>query len=230
MASEAAGLGGGGGGGKIRTRRCHPGPIKPYQQGRPQHQVRGSGLPSGLAGRGLAGGGTGGEAPWRPTWGGPEGPEKGPAEARPGRGCGGGSSGCGASDGKWAETGRCSPRTRVVRAASSQPSRAGAPPAGAWREQKSRACGARFFRFLAGRGVSGLLLTSSRGRWGGDVAGGPCASGLLVSCVSVLVGRELPRGKGAPGVGEGAVTQSGLTETQPGSAFLLSPAHVPSPV
>lgn len=29
---------GGGGGGKIRTRRCHRGPVKPYQQGRPQHQ------------------------------------------------------------------------------------------------------------------------------------------------------------------------------------------------
>lgn len=40
MASEAGGIGGGGGGGKIRTRRCHQGPVKPYQQGRPQHQVR----------------------------------------------------------------------------------------------------------------------------------------------------------------------------------------------
>ncbi|XP_047650556.1 nuclear pore complex protein Nup153 isoform X1 [Phacochoerus africanus] len=37
MASGAGGLGGGGGG-KIRTRRCHQGPIKPYQQGRQQHQ------------------------------------------------------------------------------------------------------------------------------------------------------------------------------------------------
>ncbi|XP_008144306.2 nuclear pore complex protein Nup153 isoform X1 [Eptesicus fuscus] len=37
MASEAGGIGGGGGG-KIRTRRCHQGPIKPYQQGRPKHQ------------------------------------------------------------------------------------------------------------------------------------------------------------------------------------------------
>ncbi|XP_060045306.1 nuclear pore complex protein Nup153 isoform X1 [Erinaceus europaeus] len=37
MASGAGGIGGGGGG-KIRTRRCHQGPIKPYQQGRPQHQ------------------------------------------------------------------------------------------------------------------------------------------------------------------------------------------------
>lgn len=36
MASEAGGVGGGGG--KIRTRRCHQGPIKPYQQGRPKHQ------------------------------------------------------------------------------------------------------------------------------------------------------------------------------------------------
>lgn len=42
MASGAGGRGGGGGGGggKIRTRRCHQGPMKPYQQGRPQHQVR----------------------------------------------------------------------------------------------------------------------------------------------------------------------------------------------
>lgn len=40
MASEAGGVGGGGG--KIRTRRCHQGPIKPYQQGRPKHQVRDS--------------------------------------------------------------------------------------------------------------------------------------------------------------------------------------------
>ncbi|XP_006888754.1 PREDICTED: nuclear pore complex protein Nup153 [Elephantulus edwardii] len=40
MASGAGGLdgGGGGGGGKIRTRRCHQGPIKPYTQGRRQHQ------------------------------------------------------------------------------------------------------------------------------------------------------------------------------------------------
>nr|XP_014991046.2 nuclear pore complex protein Nup153 isoform X3 [Macaca mulatta] len=37
MASGAGGVGGGGGG-KIRTRRCHQGPIKPYQQGRQQHQ------------------------------------------------------------------------------------------------------------------------------------------------------------------------------------------------
>ncbi|XP_051026781.1 nuclear pore complex protein Nup153 [Acomys russatus] len=37
MASGAGGMGGGGGG-KIRTRRCHQGPVKPYQQGRPQHQ------------------------------------------------------------------------------------------------------------------------------------------------------------------------------------------------
>uniref|UniRef100_A0A8C3X2X5 Nuclear pore complex protein Nup153 n=1 Tax=Catagonus wagneri TaxID=51154 RepID=A0A8C3X2X5_9CETA len=37
MASGAGGLGGGGGG-KIRTRHCHQGPIKPYQQGRQQHQ------------------------------------------------------------------------------------------------------------------------------------------------------------------------------------------------
>ncbi|XP_031291020.2 nuclear pore complex protein Nup153 isoform X1 [Camelus dromedarius] len=37
MASGAGGIGGGGGG-KIRTRRCHQGPIKPYQQGRQQHQ------------------------------------------------------------------------------------------------------------------------------------------------------------------------------------------------
>lgn len=37
MASGAGGIGGGGGG-KIRTRRCHQGPIKPYQQGRPKHQ------------------------------------------------------------------------------------------------------------------------------------------------------------------------------------------------
>nr|KAF6444664.1 nucleoporin 153 [Molossus molossus] len=37
MASGAGGLGGGGGG-KIRTRRCHQGPIKPYQQGRQKHQ------------------------------------------------------------------------------------------------------------------------------------------------------------------------------------------------
>ncbi|XP_055988361.1 nuclear pore complex protein Nup153 isoform X2 [Sorex fumeus] len=38
MASGAGGAGGGGGGGKIRTRRCHQGPFKPYQQGRPQQQ------------------------------------------------------------------------------------------------------------------------------------------------------------------------------------------------
>ncbi|XP_042638308.1 nuclear pore complex protein Nup153 [Orycteropus afer afer] len=38
MASGAGGIGGGGGGGKIRTRRCHQGPIKPYAQGRQQHQ------------------------------------------------------------------------------------------------------------------------------------------------------------------------------------------------
>lgn len=38
MASGAGG-GGGGGGGKIRTRRCHQGPVKPYQQGRPPRQV-----------------------------------------------------------------------------------------------------------------------------------------------------------------------------------------------
>nr|KAF6506940.1 nucleoporin 153 [Rousettus aegyptiacus] len=37
MASGAGGIGGGGGG-KIRTRRCHQGPIKPYQQGRQKHQ------------------------------------------------------------------------------------------------------------------------------------------------------------------------------------------------
>nr|XP_012609066.1 nuclear pore complex protein Nup153 isoform X2 [Microcebus murinus] len=37
MASGAGGIGGGGGG-KIRTRRCHQGPIKPYQQGRQHHQ------------------------------------------------------------------------------------------------------------------------------------------------------------------------------------------------
>ncbi|KAM5299830.1 nuclear pore complex protein Nup153 isoform 2-T2 [Ctenodactylus gundi] len=37
MASGAGGAGGGGGG-KIRARRCHQGPIKPYQQGRPQRQ------------------------------------------------------------------------------------------------------------------------------------------------------------------------------------------------
>nr|AHY35270.1 NUP153 [Callithrix jacchus] len=37
MASGAGGVGGGGGG-KIRMRRCHQGPIKPYQQGRQQHQ------------------------------------------------------------------------------------------------------------------------------------------------------------------------------------------------
>ncbi|XP_034516171.1 nuclear pore complex protein Nup153 isoform X2 [Ailuropoda melanoleuca] len=37
MASGAGGIGGGGGG-KIRTRRCHQGPIKPYQQGRQQQQ------------------------------------------------------------------------------------------------------------------------------------------------------------------------------------------------
>ncbi|XP_008566698.1 PREDICTED: nuclear pore complex protein Nup153 [Galeopterus variegatus] len=37
MASGAGDIGGGGGG-KIRTRRCHQGPIKPYQQGRRQHQ------------------------------------------------------------------------------------------------------------------------------------------------------------------------------------------------
>ncbi|XP_037699113.1 nuclear pore complex protein Nup153 isoform X2 [Choloepus didactylus] len=34
----ASGAGGIGGGGKIRTRRCHQGPIKPYTQGRQQHQ------------------------------------------------------------------------------------------------------------------------------------------------------------------------------------------------
>ncbi|XP_076999532.1 nuclear pore complex protein Nup153 isoform X2 [Tamandua tetradactyla] len=38
MASGAGGVGGGGGGGKIRTRRCHQGPTKPYSQGRQQHQ------------------------------------------------------------------------------------------------------------------------------------------------------------------------------------------------
>ncbi|XP_075389616.1 nuclear pore complex protein Nup153 isoform X4 [Tenrec ecaudatus] len=38
MASGAGGVGGGGGGGKIRTRRCHQGPVKPYAQGRQQHQ------------------------------------------------------------------------------------------------------------------------------------------------------------------------------------------------
>nr|XP_036850301.1 nuclear pore complex protein Nup153 isoform X1 [Manis javanica] len=39
MASGAGGVGGGGGGGgKIRARRCHQGPVKPYQQGRQQHQ------------------------------------------------------------------------------------------------------------------------------------------------------------------------------------------------
>uniref|UniRef100_A0A671F7C4 Nuclear pore complex protein Nup153 n=1 Tax=Rhinolophus ferrumequinum TaxID=59479 RepID=A0A671F7C4_RHIFE len=37
MASGAGGVGGGGGG-KIRSRRCHQGPIKPYQQGRQKHQ------------------------------------------------------------------------------------------------------------------------------------------------------------------------------------------------
>lgn len=37
MASGAGGIGGGGGG-KIRSRRCHQGPIKPYQQGRQKHQ------------------------------------------------------------------------------------------------------------------------------------------------------------------------------------------------
>ncbi|KAM6184898.1 nuclear pore complex protein Nup153 [Rhynchocyon petersi] len=37
MASGAGGIDGGGGG-KIRTRRCHQGPIKPYAQGRRLHQ------------------------------------------------------------------------------------------------------------------------------------------------------------------------------------------------
>nr|XP_058909818.1 nuclear pore complex protein Nup153-like [Kogia breviceps] len=37
MASAAGGIGGGGGG-KIRTRRGHQGPLKPYQQGRQQQQ------------------------------------------------------------------------------------------------------------------------------------------------------------------------------------------------
>lgn len=50
MASGAGGIGGGGGGGKIRTRRCHQGPVKPYQQGRPQHQVRGPARRGGLGG------------------------------------------------------------------------------------------------------------------------------------------------------------------------------------
>ncbi|KAM9098388.1 nuclear pore complex protein Nup153 [Sarcophilus harrisii] len=34
----ASGAGGGGGGGKIRTRRCHQGPTKPYPRGRQQQQ------------------------------------------------------------------------------------------------------------------------------------------------------------------------------------------------
>ncbi|XP_068948570.1 nuclear pore complex protein Nup153 [Petaurus breviceps papuanus] len=37
----ASGAGGGGGGGKIRTRRCHQGPTKPYPRGRQQQQQQG---------------------------------------------------------------------------------------------------------------------------------------------------------------------------------------------
>lgn len=128
MASEAGGIGGGGGG-KIRTRRCHQGPIKPYQQGRPKQQVRGPDPLVVLRVGNLAGGNRrpGALAPHVGRTGGPE--------ERPGRGSGSGSPGRWGGGGKWAETGRSSPRTRVVRAASSQPSRAGASPAGAWREQ-----------------------------------------------------------------------------------------------
>lgn len=78
---------GGGGGGKIRTRRCHRGPVKPYQQGRPQHQVRDL-TPWRLGGPGWPRVGVDATSR-RPTWRGPEG-------LRQGRG----------GDGKWAEPGR----------------------------------------------------------------------------------------------------------------------------
>lgn len=63
---------------------------------------------------------------------------------------------------------------------------------------------------FGGDGSWRVLLTSSRGRKEEDVAGGPYASCFLGSCVSVFVGRELPRGHLSPGswgLGGGAVTQ-----------------------
>jgi hypothetical protein len=88
MASGAGGIGGGGGGGggKIRTRRCHQGPIKPYQQGRPQHQVWD--LDAAMAeGIGKSAGGEGGATSRRPTWSGcrAEGKAREAAGARPER-------------------------------------------------------------------------------------------------------------------------------------------------
>lgn len=146
MASGAGGIGGGGGGGKIRTRRCHQGPVKPYQQGRPQHQVRDQ--HAARTGRLRVAALGGGARPRRPTWRGPEG-------LRQGRG----------GDGKWVEPGQAWRRTRGVRAASPSPPAQGLSPAGAGREKKFQASDTPA-SFLAGFGVLMVLLTTSRGNKG----------------------------------------------------------------
>lgn len=141
MASGAGGIGGGGGG-KIRTRRCHQGPVKPYQQGRPQHQVRD---PHAAATGRLRSAAVGGRCEARrPTWRGPEG-------LRQGRG----------GDGKWVEPGPAWRRTRGVRVASPSPPAQGLSPAGAGREKKFQASDPRA-SFLAGFGGLVILLTTSR--------------------------------------------------------------------
>lgn len=153
MASGAGGIGGGGGG-KIRTRRCHQGPIKPYQQGRQQHQV---GDPDAAVCRRVGTWRRGALVPHVERTLGPEG--------RPGPG--GGLSGRRGGDGKWAEPGPSLRRTRVVRAASARSWGPGASPdrRRAGTEIPGPRC-AHFFRFWRGSGGVRLLLTSSRGRKG----------------------------------------------------------------
>lgn len=156
MASGAGGIGGGGGG-KIRTRRCHQGPIKPYQQGRQQHQVWNPDAVVSQRVRNSAGGNRrrGALVPHvERTLGPEERPEPG-----------GGISGRRSGDGKWAETGPSLRHTRVVRAASPRSSGPGASPdrRRAGTEILGPRC-AHFFRFWRGLGGLRVLLTSSPGR------------------------------------------------------------------
>lgn len=146
MASGAGGVGGGGGGGgKIRARRCHQGPVKPYQQGRQQHQVR----DRDAAGAGRGGNACGAPAPHVEAW---EGPVKGR------RGAGARASG-------WRrEAGPSLRHTRVARAASPRGLGQGLTRTGAGREQKLWARGARVSFVFGGDGGSRTLLTSSGGR------------------------------------------------------------------
>lgn len=141
MASGAGGIGGGGGG-KIRTRRCHQGPVKPYQQGRPQHQVRDP--HAAAAGRLRAGGGARPRLPPRGADQTTGGPEAGPGWRREVGRAGPGRAGPGRAAHTWGASGL------------SQLSRPGAFPGGRWAGKEIPGFGDSGFCFGGFWGFDGI--------------------------------------------------------------------------